>query len=338
MNKHKDVIILAPIKGFTDYTYRNCLARHFSGIDYAIAPFISTMGNRKINKSVIKGVTSEHNRNLTVIPQLLSNNADDFIFYATHLAESGHTEINWNLGCPHQKIAKKKRGSGLLADPGEIDRILDCVIPKIPCKLSIKTRLGRYREDEIYQLMKVYNRYPLTELIIHPRTGVQMYEGSVDTDMFEAVSELSVNPVVYNGDITSISGFNTLKTRFPYIRRWMIGRGVMSNPFLAELMRGDFEDSDPDQLLKRVIDFHTDLYTCYLDLLSGPSHVMSRMKGLWYYLSILFEGGLKVHKKITKIKKPDQYLDFLETFFQTAHFESFDRPLNLNTQYLKHLR
>ena len=135
MGKDDTTIILAPLQGFTDMTYRNIFSAHFSGVDEAVAPFISTMGQMRLKPSRIKDVDPENNKKLFVVPQILGNIAKDFIFLADHLYEMGLKKINWNLGCPHSKIAKKKRGSGLLMYPDEIDAVLDTVIPKISNKL-----------------------------------------------------------------------------------------------------------------------------------------------------------------------------------------------------------
>ncbi|MCK5350185.1 MAG: tRNA-dihydrouridine synthase, partial [Desulfobacula sp.] len=150
MGKDDTTIILAPIQGFTDVTYRNVFSDHFSGVDEAVAPFISTMGQMRLKPSRIKDVDPENNKTLFVVPQILGNVAKDFIFLADHLYEMGLKKINWNLGCPHSKIAKKKRGSGLLMYPEEIDAFLDTVLSKISNTLSIKLRLGRRSKDEIF--------------------------------------------------------------------------------------------------------------------------------------------------------------------------------------------
>ena len=109
MNTKRTTIILAPLQGFTDLTFRNVWARHFNGIDEAIAPFISTMGQQRLKPIRLKDVAPENNQHLFVIPQIMGNVATDFIFLAQRLYEMGHKRINWNLGCPHSKIAKKHR-------------------------------------------------------------------------------------------------------------------------------------------------------------------------------------------------------------------------------------
>ena len=314
MTKAGITIILAPLQGFTDVTYRNVFSEHFAGVDESVAPFISTMGQQRLKPSRIKDVNPENNKKLFVVPQILGNVAKDFIFLADHLYEMGHQKINWNLGCPHSKIAKKKRGSGLLMCPDEIDAFLDTVIPKISNTLSIKLRLGRKSKDEIFKVLPVLDKYPLDEIILHSRTGIQMYEGTSDHEAFEKVLLYSRHTITYNGDITSLNTFHTVQKKFPDIRRFMIGRGLLSNPFLAEDIKGILPNKNQ---INRLKDFHDALFDGYQNIFSGPAHLTGRMKGFWRYLGPSFKDSKKQLKKILKADSITQYQDRVEAFFKT---------------------
>ncbi|WP_299977698.1 tRNA-dihydrouridine synthase family protein [Desulfobacula sp.] len=311
MKKTDTTIILAPLQGFTDVTYRNVFSDHFSGVDEAVAPFISTMGQMRLKPSRIKDVDPENNKKLFVVPQILGNVAKDFIFLADHLYEMGHQKINWNLGCPHSKIAKKKRGSGLLMYPEEIDTFLDTVLSKISNTLSIKVRLGRRSKDEIFKVLPVLDKYPLDEIILHPRTGLQMYEGTPDHDAFEKTLLCSRHPLTYNGDITDLNSFYAVQKKFPHIRRFMIGRGILSNPFLAENIKQIIVKKDQIERLK---DFHDDLFDSYKKIFSGPAHLTGRMKGFWSYLAS-FKQSRKPLKNILKTNSIAKYQDMVKRFF-----------------------
>jgi len=210
-------IILAPLQGFTDITFRNVFADHFAGVDEAMAPFIPTMGKKKLKLARLKDVAPENNKKLSTIPQILGNNAEDFIFLAGCLHDMGHKKINWNLGCPHSKVANKNRGSGLLMHPKRIDAFLNTVLSKISNRLSVKIRLGRISKNEIHELLPIFDKYPLDEIILHPRTGIQMYEGAPDHSAFGEALLLSRHTFVYNGDIKDLVSFYELRKKFPDI-------------------------------------------------------------------------------------------------------------------------
>lgn len=311
-------LILAPLQGITDVVFRQTYVRHFSGIDQAMAPFISTMSSRRLKPSRLKDVDPELNAALPVIPQILGNNADDFIYLGNYLFDMGYAQVNWNLGCPHSKIAKKQRGSGLLPHPDKIDAFLAQVIPAMKPALSVKIRLGRKSKEEIRDLIAMFNAHTLDEIILHPRTGVQMYTGTADVDAFERAMEGCTHPMVYNGDIVDTASWERVRQRFPEINRFMIGRGILSNPFLPEQIKGLKTDSQNwnSQKTERLKAFHTDLFNSYKQVFSGPSHLIGRMKGFWNYLGPSFKNSKKPLKKLLKSHSEQDYLDRVNEFWE----------------------
>lgn len=309
-------ICLAPLRGVTDALFRNTYAAFFSGIDWAISPFLSTTQGPRIKPSHLKEVLPENNLKMLVVPQVMSKRAENFLPLAMALMDLGYRTINWNLGCPYPMVAKKGRGSGLLPHPEAIERFLDKVLAVMPDQLSIKMRLGRHREDEIFQLLPILNRYPVKEVIIHPRTGVQMYEGIPQLDVFEQCLALCRHSVMYNGDIVDPSGFERLQRRFPGINSWMIGRGAVSNPFLCGVLKGQCMDEDEkNYIFKR---FHDELFARYTEKLYGPSHLLNRMKGLWGYFLKSFEEGPALRKRINKARHVDHYEQVVGDFFNAG--------------------
>ncbi len=323
VNPNDIQIILAPLQGFTDVTYRNVFCDHFSGLDEAIAPFIATMGQMRLKPSRIRDVLPEKNKKLPVIPQILGNVAKDFIYLANYLYDMGHERINWNLGCPHSKIAKKQRGSGLLCHPGKIDSFLDTVMPGISGSLSVKIRLGRTSEKEIDELLPVLDRYPLEGIILHPRTGAQMYTGTADHDAFINAAKQSRHAFTYNGDIVDLESFRTAQQKLSGIHRFMIGRGLLANPFLAEDIKGIEEKLDRKDRLKA---FHDDLFSNYEAIFPGPGHLTGRMKGFWTYLGPSFKRSQKPLKKILKSGSLKSYHLNVAAFFDNDPDFSYEKP------------
>ena len=297
--------------------FRQAYARHFTGIDQAMAPFISTMSSRRLKPSRLKDVDPVLNTALPVIPQILGNNPDDFIYLGDYLFDMGYTQVNWNLGCPHSKIAKKLRGSGLLSHPDKIDAFLSRVIPAMKPTLSVKIRLGRKSKEEIRDLIAMFNTHKLDEIILHPRTGEQMYTGSADIDAFERAMNACTHPMVYNGDIVDKASWEKIRQRFPDISRFMIGRGVLSNPFLPEQIKGVKPDSqnNESQQRERLKTFHADLFNSYKQVFSGPGHLIGRMKGLWNYLGPSFKNSKKPLKKLLKSNSELDYSDRVNKFW-----------------------
>ena len=308
------MIYLAPIQGITDRIYRNLFPVYFKGVDMAIAPFISPAKKMKPENHLLREVYPDENSGIPTIPQIMSSNPDDFTKLANALYDIGCGTVNWNLGCPFPMVVKKGRGAGMLCHPGKVESFLEKTIPAIKPSMSIKLRIGLEHPDEVFELMPIFNRFPLDELIIHPRTGVQMYEGDVDLDIFEQCLNLSKHRVVYNGDIDSPEKLEMLSKRFGSVERWMIGRGLLRDPFLAEKIKYHTEKSYPEKI-KILRAFHDHLFDEYSKVLYGPSHITNKMKEIWTYMGGFFDNGGKIQKRIKKMHHRDNYVDVVNKVF-----------------------
>jgi tRNA-dihydrouridine synthase len=306
-------LILAPLRGFTDAVFRNAFQGHFEGVSEAVAPFVTSIKGRRIKPSHLRDLAPADNRAMPVVPQVLSNNPDEFICLANTLFDLGYREVNWNLGCPFPMVAKKMRGSGLLPHPEAIDRMLDKTLHGFSGDLSIKTRLGRVSGDEMDRLIPIFNRYPLARVIVHPRTGVQMYAGRVDLEAFDDCLTRISHPVVYNGDINDLAMFHALESRFPSSSGWMLGRGLIANPFLPEMIQSGTRRISHRNA--RFEQFHDDLVAGYRRQFSGPGHVLDRMKGFWRYFAVGFPDGRRIFRRIRKTDSLERYRQVVAAVF-----------------------
>jgi tRNA-dihydrouridine synthase len=319
------MLYLAPLHGVTNRVYRNAFFRHFRGFDCAMAPFILAVPTSKAKpnhfKDLLPGPAAEPPRDalsaadrdspsVPLIPQLLGNEEAAFVETARVLAGLGYREINWNLGCPYPMVANKERGSGLLPFPDRVGKVLDAACALSGLSISVKLRLGRSDPLDIERLMPVLNGHPLSKVIIHPRVGAQMYRGEIDLDGFERAAGLCRHRVVYNGDILSRASYEALASRFPSIDEWMIGRGAISNPFLAEEIKAggvSGAGGAPGEREARLRAWHEDLYRSYRDALCGPAHVLDKMKEIWSYLGGSFPYKRKELERISRAKTLEAY-------------------------------
>ena len=303
---NKSFIYLAPLEGCTEIEFRNVFAKHFNGVDATIAPFVS-LNHHNINEKVRKwNIPNIEKQGMKTIPQFLGRNVKDFYHLAEWVKYKGYDEINWNLGCPSKRVVKKGRGSGQLQYPNEIKKFLDEVLPKIDIKFSIKTRLGFTSPDECFHLIELFNQYPLSELILHPRIGKQMYTGEVNLDYFEECLRLTKNELVYNGDIKTPDDFKMIKDRFPSVKRFMIGRGLLKDPFLVEKIKGIIDpQADFDKL--RFVNFHTELFETLDKLFWNKHELMGKMKEYWLSFSCLFEDRNTVSKYVIRSKDMEEF-------------------------------
>jgi tRNA-dihydrouridine synthase B len=287
---------MAPLQGFTDYAFRNTFISNFGTPDAAFSPYLET---HKPDHRVFRDVLPERNTTCNLIPQVLGNDAGEIVFIIKQLQVMGYTEINWNLGCPYPMITKKTMGAGLLPFPDRIDSILDALFKDIKCKLSVKMRLGLTSNDEWKALIAVLNRYPLCEVIIHGRTASQMYKGEVDIPVFIEFARQLTHTVCYNGNIFSLEQFNNLSAQLSDISHWMIGRGLLINPFLIQEIRTG-KKSEEVNVRKALEQLHNQLLELNCTRLSGTSHILHKMKPYWEYFALSLPGREKCLKKIKK--------------------------------------
>ena len=299
-------LYMGPLKGFTDHIYRSTFGRHFSGIDIAVAPFVAAINGKKVKSRYLEDLLPEHNTVMPVIPQILSRSASGFAFLANRFYDLGYEIVNWNLGCPYPLNPEKNRAAFLLPHAGRIESFLDAAVPRLKGRISIKARLGWNSAREFVHLIPILNRFPLDEIILHPRTGLQRYEGKPDLHTFaECISQIR-HPVVYNGDIRSRSDYQALQNRFPAVDRWMIGRWLLVNPFLPGEIKAE-SGEEGVRRIERMKGFHDDLLEQYLGLLHGPKQVLDRMKGLWRYFQFAFFDCEDNLKEIQQAADPDAY-------------------------------
>ncbi len=301
----------APMEGVTGYIYRNAHNSIWGGIDKYFAPFIVANQTAKFKTRDINDILPEHNQGLLLIPQLLTNNAKDFIHTSKRIKELGYQEINLNLGCPSGTVVSKFRGSGFLAKQEELDLFLEKIFAASITKISIKTRIGKDNPEEFYELIQVFNKYPLEELIIHPRIQKDLYKNKPNLDVFKDAMSLSNNPICYNGDITTTDEYNKFMQQFPSVSTIMIGRGLIANPGLVRNI------TDNIKLEKQQLkEFHDIIYKEYQSVLFGERNVLFKMKELWFYMIQMFTNNGKYGKKIRKAEKLIDYEETVMSLFQ----------------------
>lgn len=308
-------LISSPLQGFTDFHFRNAFQKYFWGIDYFYAPYIRFNGKLVIKPMYERDLQPKNNSTLEVIPQVMTCSAEEFIFAAKYVESLGYKELNWNLGCPYPMVTNKGMGSGLIADPAKIDRILDEVHQHTNVVVSMKMRMGYEHCREILDVFPVLEKYPIKNIGIHARIGAQLYKGGVDLEGFQRCIDHCGQKLYYNGDITSVAVFEELAERFPSIDHWMLGRGLIADPFLPGMIKEQTHVYPEDKM---------DLFSKYIDTLfasaekklTGEKAVIRNMLSYWEYFSVLFPNPTKVVKMIKKAKTYEAY--------DAAVFEALD--------------
>lgn len=311
---------LAPLEGITGYIFRNTLQEVFGALDKCFTPFIAPNENRPMNPRERADVLPENNGGLFIVPQILTNKAEHFLSTAKEIAEMGYEEINLNLGCPSGTVVAKKRGAGFLSEPKKLEQFLEEIYEKCPMKVSIKTRLGIYEPEEFYEIMEIYEKFPVSELIIHPRVQKDFYKNKPRMEVFRKVAEGCRIPVCYNGDLFSLSEVEKFQKDFPEIECIMIGRGEIKNPAFFRMLRLQEKHSGEGQqgvpTVEELRRFHDLLVERYYERMADDRNVMFKMKEVWTYLLTSFVNAEKYGKKIRKAQKLSEYREAVGQLFE----------------------
>lgn len=299
-------LLSSPLQGFTDFRFRNAFHNYFGGIDTFYSPYIRLNGKLVVKNAYERDILPENNTTLEVIPQIITNDVEEFLFVAKYVQQFGYKELNWNLGCPYPMVTKRGMGSGLIADPEKIDHILKRAHTETDIIVSMKMRMGYENSNEILDAFPVLDKYPLKNVAIHARIGKQLYKGGVDLEAFQRCIDSTKHKLYYNGDITSVTQFKTIQERFPSIDHFMIGRGLIADPFLPSMIKKNTLEY-PKNRVEIFSNFHDEIYAQYDAALSGPTPIKMKMLGFWEYFSKSFSNPQKTYKKIKKATNPHKY-------------------------------
>lgn len=294
-------ISFAPMEGITGQTFRRVHAKMYGGVDTYYTPFLAANKNHAFkHRETREFIPYDPN----LIPQVIASNPKDFVWAAGVLKDAGYEQVNLNIGCPMPTVVTKKKGAGLLRDLEALDRFLYEIFEEdnLP-DISIKTRTGFENNDNAAAIGKIYAKYPLCEVIIHPRAREEYYNGTPDIGAFINMKNALSCPVCYNGDIRTVQDFDRLKNDFKDVNHFMIGRGLLADPGLALAIKGIDEKQDK----KALYDYLTVLWDEYSKELSGEKAILFKMKELWYYLEWQYPDMEKEIKAIKKSKSAAEY-------------------------------
>ena len=304
---HDAVLYLAPVLGVTDWIFRSAFMRVFGGFDFAVTPFVKTIKGGGCRPGKLLDFLPQNNKLLPIHPQILTGNPDDFLEMASALFDLGYQTVNLNLGCPMPTSTKKNKGAGLLPQADRLDAFLAKVTRKMQPRLSLKIRTGLDDNSDLDGLIPVFNRYPLQEIIVHPRTAKQRYSGALDFTSFEKCLAEILHEIVYNGDIRTIQDFDQLSGRYVNVKKWMIGRGALQDPLLPGAIKNCLVSRENKLDLIRT--FHEELLVGYSQKLQSDRAVIAHMMGLWIYLAGALALSDRHLKNMAKAKNLTHYRD-----------------------------
>ena len=295
---------MAPLESVTTWIYRQAHAKIYGRLDKYFIPFLEPHEKRDFKTRELQEILPEHNENIYAVPQILTNRSEGFIKLAKALKDWGYEEINLNLGCPSKTVVTKGKGSGFLAKPEELEQFLTEIFDALSgeVKISVKTRIGKEDPEEFPVLLKLFNKYPMEELIIHPRVQKDGYGNVPRLELYELAEKQSLNPLCYNGDLYTREQIRNFAERFPGTERLMFGRGFLRDPGLIYN-----EGKDSKDIFEKFWEFHDLVYEGYQERNMGDRNVLFKMKELWSYQVYQFSEPERLFKTFKKVQDCNEY-------------------------------
>ena len=309
-------IYFAPLEGITGYVFRNAYNKYYGGVDKYFTPFITPHTKKLMNSREKRDILPENNSGLVVVPQVLTNKAEELIDVCKRLEEFGYHEVNLNLGCPSKTVTSKRKGSGFLENPSELEEFFDRFFKVSDTKLSIKTRIGISELEEAERLFRVFERFPFEEVIIHARLQQEFYQGTPHYDVFEDYCKRTKHSLCYNGDLKTWDDIDTLEKRFEKCDKFMLGRGLLFHP--AALLSKENTRIDKAQEMEKFKGFHDELLEGYDAYMCGDRNTLFKMKELWGYWGVQFPGQDKILKKIKKADTLAEYRPLVNSIISSV--------------------
>lgn len=285
----------APLEGLTSFSWRKAHKEIFGGADKYFAPFFSPTHNYELNTKEYRDLTQNETE---LVPQILVSRAELAVWSLGILRNMGYREVNINFGCPSGTVVAKGKGSGALRDVTQLDQLLDGIFEGAgDMKLSVKTRVGIHDSDSWGRILEVYEKYPITELIVHPRVQKQFYKGDADRELFLSSADTCSLPLVYNGDVNTPDD-----EAFSYGCDVMCGRGLIARPSLLREAKGGSAASREE-----LREFHDRVLDSYSTYMPGDTALLHRMKEFWHYFSANYEVEDRILKKLLKSRHLAEY-------------------------------
>lgn len=246
----KHGLFLAPMAGFTDYSFRAICREH--GAEYTVSEMVSAKAlcyeqiTKKNSDDAYKTASlctvTENELPMSIQlfgsePQYVAEAAKmiEELSYKKCISRVAPTAIDINMGCPMHKIVGNGEGSALMKNPALAASIVNATakaLKNIP--VTVKIRAGWDSDHKnAAEIAKMLEDAGASLICVHARTREQMYNPGIDISIIEKVKNAVNIPVIGNGDINSAADAAEMmsKTGCDGV---MIGRGAIGNPWIFD--------------------------------------------------------------------------------------------------------
>ncbi|MHA6885669.1 tRNA dihydrouridine synthase [Ralstonia pseudosolanacearum] len=309
-------LLLAPMEGVADYVMRDVLTS-VGGYDGCVSEFVRVTGSLLPARTYERETPEIRNGGYTasgtpMVIQLLGSDPEWLARNAAQAATVSPHGIDLNFGCPAKVVNRHGGGAMLLATPELLHRIVSAVRAAVPARIAVtaKMRLGVSDTSLAIACATALAEGGAASLVVHARTRDHGYRPPAHWDWIARIADAVRVPVVANGEVWTVDDWARCQA-VSGCDDVMIGRGAVSDPFLALRIRGQMAPQPSDAEWPLVLGCLAD-YLKKLRARIAIQHEHGRVK-LWLgYLKRTWPQAAELHTAIRRLQDSAEILGVIE--------------------------
>lgn len=318
MFKIKDVVIdpplvLAPVAGHTDSLFRRAV-KGLGGCGLVVSELASTEGMTR-RQGRTEHITRFGEEERPVAIQIFGADPARMAAAAAMVEEMGADIVDINCGCPVKKVVRQGGGSQLLRDLRRMERIFRAVRGAIRVPLTVKIRAGWDRGSiNALEVLRIAEDCGVDALAIHGRTRSDFFSGKADWGIIAEVKARARIPVMGNGDVFAPGDAGRM-FRETGVDGVMLGRGVMSNPWL---IRQCWDYLTVGRAAAVSLEERMEFMSAFLRRVCEevpPAVALGKIKKVGGALSRGFPGGAQLRGKMHAARTTAEFFDALAGYY-----------------------
>ena len=305
--------ILAPLAGYTDCAMRKICSSFSSSLNYT--EMISAEALFYNSKDTIKEIKDTYidkeNRSRLAI-QLFGGNSEHIIEALKIVKNIGHYDfIDFNCGCPVNKVIKQKAGSFWLKRQDELFHLLKEMVKISDKPVILKTRIGFSSIIDMNHFVKEVEKCNVSAIAIHGRTREEFFSSKVHYDVIKECKKNASIPIIANGGINEDNFLDVFKQTDA--DALMIGQRAVGYPKVFQDMV-DIESGkrkEETTLLSQLKTLKKHVQRMYMYKDEKVASCQLRSISLKYLKGYKIDNDIK--KSLISAKKEEDYLDVISS-------------------------